>query len=644
MPPAAYAQHDIDEMIVTGTIRDQSVGEIAQSVTVVAADTLDRVRAVNLGETLESQLGMSASYFGSGASRPIIRGLAGARVRTMEDGIESMDVSTVSDDHAASIDPLVARQIEIFRGPTTLLYGSGAVGGVINTVTNRIPESAPEDGLEGAFELRGDTVSDERTGAFALDGGGGSFAWHADAASRETDDYEIPGFAVLGGDPTTQVEGLVPNSGLELTSYSLGGSWVSEDAFFGVAASGFDTLYGVPSDEAEPVSIDLEQTRLELKGGWADLSGGIEGVNLRFASNDYEHVELEGADIGTRFLNDAYEGRVELLHAPLGMWTGAFGVQFGEREFEAIGAEAFVPPVDTTTYGIFIVEELETEGWQLSLGARLESQEHVPSASTGLPTVDDTAQSFSVAAIRELGAGFSLVLNTAFAERLPVAEELYANGPHLASGAIEIGDPNLGGETSQHFDIGIRKSVDELTWAITAFMTNYDDFIFLRDTGVVDPIEDLPIFNFAQQDAEFTGIEAELFTPIAELGAGELDLRLFADLVDGELNTGENVPRIPPLRYGARLAYHSDRIIVGVDATTYDDQNDVAPFETRTEGYTLVSADFTWDLTAGDGTDLSLFVHGSNLLDEEARRHTSLVKDVAPLPGRNYAIGLRAMF
>jgi iron complex outermembrane receptor protein len=657
LPAVGRAQHETDEVVVTATMRDQTVGELAQSVTVVAAEELDRVRATNLGETLESQLGVSASYFGTGASRPIIRGLAGARVRTMEDGIESMDVSTVSDDHAASIDPLVARQIEIFRGPTTLLYGSGAVGGIVNTVTNRIPESAPEDGLEGAFELRGDTVADERTGALALDGGGEGFAWHFDAASRATDDYEIPGFAERlepGGvrDPDA-VEGVFDNSDIEVESYALGGSWLGEQGFFGIAASGFDTNYGVPHahDEALPgappepeehVRVDLDQTRVDLKGGWTDLGGGIEGVNIRLGVNDYEHVELEGGEVGTRFRNDAYESRLELLHAPLGMWSGAFGLQVSEREFEAIGDEAFVPPVDTTNVGLFIVEQLETPRWQLALGARVESQEHAP--SNGLPQVDDSAESFSIAALRELRSRFALALNVAWAERLPVAEELYADGPHLASSAIEVGDPTLGVETSQHFDVGIRRTGDGLTWAITAFVTDYDDFIYLSDTGVVDPIEGLPIFNFVQQDAEFFGLEAELFTPVAQVGSGELDLRLFVDFVDAELDSGENVPRIPPLRYGARLSYHSDRVIVGLEAAEYDDQSDVAPFEEPTEGYTLVSADLSWTLAAGDVLDLSLFVRGSNLLDEEARRHTSLVKDSAPLPGRNIAFGVRAAF
>lgn len=659
-PALVSAQHGLEEVVVTATPRNRSTLEIAQSVTVLHGEELDRSRATNLGETLEGQLGVSATYFGTGASRPIIRGLGGARVRTMEDGIESMDVSTVSSDHAVSVDPLVAEQIEIFRGPTTLLYGSGAVGGVINTVTSRIPEAAPEDGFEAALEVRGDTVANERTGAFALDGGGEELAWHVDGARRVTDDYEIPGFAEHGHEEGREDEraGILANSDLEMTSYAVGGTWLGDAGFFGLSVSGFDTQYGVPGhahahgeeegplpgepeEEREAVRIDLEQARVDLKGGWTGLPGAIETVNVRFGFNDYEHVELEGDEIGTRFTNDSYEGRLELVHAPVGGWSGEFGLQLGEREFSSIGEEAFVPPVDTTMYGVFLIEQLETDPWSLSLGARYETQEQVPA---GAVAVDGSAVSVAAAAVREFGDGYSLAVNLTSAERLPVAEELFAAGPHLASGAIEVGDPGLGTETSRHVDVGLRKTMGALTWSATAFATNYDDFIFLRDTGVVDPDEGLPVLAFAQQDAEFRGLEAELFTPIAGVGQGELDLRIFADYVRAELDNGAKVPRIPPLRYGARLAFHTDRIVVGLEATKYDEQDDVAPFEEPTEGYTLVSADFDWAIATNGETDLSFFVRGANLLDAEARRHTSLVKEIAPLPGRNFSMGVRAVF
>lgn len=638
----AQAPQPDDEVVVTGVPHDRAPGELAQSVTVVSGDALDRTRAASLGETLANQLGVTSSAFGAGASRPIVRGLAGARVQTLEDGISSMDAASLSDDHAVGIDPLSADQIEIFRGPTALLYGSGAVGGVINTVTTRVPQALPAQGFTGAAELRGDSVADARGAAVRLDGGRNALAWHFDAASRETDDYAVPGYASQEPAPGERF-GVLENSATESDSGAFGASWIGERSFFGAGVSSYATLYGIPGDEEEPVRIDLDQTRLDLKGGWMGLAGFIEGINLRAAFNDYEHIELEGEEVGTRFTNDAAEARVELLHRGSGRVSGAFGVQIGEREFAAIGEEAFVPPVDARTLGVFVVEDLDLDAWQLSFGGRIERQKLTP--TNGAAARDDAATSVSFAGIRELASGKrSIAVNLAVAERLPVAEELYSAGPHLATGVMQIGSPTLGSETAQHVDIGLRGSSNDLSWGITAFATRYDDFIYLADTGDIHDDEGLPIFAYTQRDADFTGIEAEVFTPVASFGAGELDVRVFADYVRGKLDNGEWLPRMPPLRYGMRWQYHDERLLVGLEAVRHDRQNDVATYEEPTGGYTLVNADFRWRLTAATGTELEVFLNAHNLGDEEARKHTSFVKGVAPLPGRNYAFGIRSRF
>ncbi len=659
--PASYAQNheSLEEIIVTGVPRDRSAGELAQSITVVGGDELDRVRASTLGETLTNQLGVSSSYFGAGASRPIIRGLAGARVQMLEDGIDTMDAATVSDDHAVTVEPLAADQIEIFRGPTTLLYGSGAIGGVVNTVTTRVPTRAPENGFEGAAELRGDSVADARGAAVRLDGGASRFAWHFDAGRRDSDDYDIPGFAHADADPANldpdDVFGVVENSAAESESAAFGASWLGDNGFIGIGLNAFDTLYGIPGHhrdekplpgappaEEEAVRIDLEQRRVDLRGGWEGLDGAIEGVNVRIGLNDYEHVELEGDAVGTRFTNDAAEVRVELLHRAAGKWSGAFGVHVGEREFAAIGEEAFVPPVDGKTFGVFVVEDVDLALWQLSLGGRLDSVEHRP--SNGLPVFDEQATSFSFGSVRPFADDYAFVATLALSERLPVAEELYSDGPHLATGVTQIGDPFLREERARHLDVGIRGQAQPVNWSVTTFYTRYDEFIYLADTGAVDPLDDLPIFVYTQDDADFRGVEAEVFLPLLERGPSAVDLRLFADYVRGELATGEKLPRLPPLRYGARFEYHGDRLLAGFEATRYDDQDDVAPFETVTGGYTLLNADVRWRLSVGAGTELEVFANATNLGDELARKHTSFVKDIAPLPGRNYTIGLRSRF
>ncbi|HEX6997867.1 MAG TPA: TonB-dependent receptor [Gammaproteobacteria bacterium] len=647
------AQPLVEEIHVTGVPIRREAAEVAQSVTVLREETLDRIRGASLGETLAGQLGISSTYFGSGASRPIVRGLAGARVRTLQDGVDSLDLASLSVDHAVTIDPLIADQIEIFRGPTTLLYGSGAVGGVINTVTSRIPEAAPEEGFAGAAEVRADTAAEERSAAVRLDGGGARLAWHADGLRRVTSDYEIPGAGALHAGETPDEHardglGVLANSDLESEAAAAGASWLGERAFAGGAASGFRMEYGVPghghteadADEHEAnVRIAVEQRRLDLKAQWVGLGGFVEAVNVRSGFSDYEHVELEGGAAGARFTNDAHETRIELVHAARRRWRGALGLQLETRELAAVGEEAFVPPVDTRSYGVFVLEQLELERWQLSFGGRIEHRRHEP--SNGAPKVDGTAGNVAFAAIRELGGGLTLAFNTALAERLPAAEELYAAGPHLASRTVEIGDPALGEEAARHLDVSVRKTVGDLRLSVTAFVTEYDDFIFLRDTGAVDALEALPVFAYAQADADFVGMEAELAAPIAKVGAGELDLRLYADYVKGELDDGAPLPRMPPLRYGARLRYHDERLVAGVEAVRYDEQDRTAAFETATPGYTMVDADLAWRFRA---SRLELFVRATNLLDEEARKHTSLVKDFVPLPGRSYGVGLRGRF
>jgi iron complex outermembrane recepter protein len=639
--PRAHAQSvhgtsEPEEIVVLGTPRRQSADELAQSVTVLRGEALERAQSVNLGETLSAELGVNSSFFGAGASRPVVRGLAGSRVRTMEDGIDAMDVSTISVDHAVGIDPLAAEQIEIFRGPTTLLYGSGAVGGVINTITRRIPETVPDGRLNGAFELRGDSALGERTGAVRLDGGDSRVAWHVDGLRRDTDDYEIPGPAVAGSD---EHPGTLPNSDLTTTSGAAGASWIGDSSYFGASVSTFQTNYGSPIEE--DVRVDLDQTRIDLKGGWMGFSGAVEGVTFRFGHNDYEHAELEGGETGTIFQNQGSEARVDVLASPIGEWAGVFGVQLQERQFEAIGEESFVPPVDTTNVGLFTVQQRDLGAWNLALGGRIEDQRQEPTAD-GLSDMSDTATSLSAAATRNFEHSRAFVLNVAVAERLPVAEELFANGAHIASGTFEIGDPTLGEETSHHVDIGVRKTEGKQTWALTAFFTSFADFIYQQATGEDDAESGLPIFVFAQQGADFHGVEAEFSSVLAQMSRGELDLRIFGDYTIGKLDSGEHVPRMPPLRYGARIQFHNERLLTGLEATRYDEQTRIGAFETPTDGYTMVNADVGWAATKNHA--LHLFVRATNLLDDDARRSTSLVKDVAPLPGRGVAVGVRASF
>ncbi|MEO0423737.1 MAG: TonB-dependent receptor [Pseudomonadota bacterium] len=659
---AVLAQEDddedhrpIDEIEVVATLLDNTIDEIGQGVTVLEGDELERLRTNTIGEMLALTPGVTASDFGAGASRPVIRGLGGPRVRVQEDGISTLDVSTVSVDHAVALEPLLVERVEVLRGPATLAYGSGAVGGVVNTITTRLPTEIP-DGLEGRFRLGGNTVANEQSAALALRGGIGQIVLQVDASIRDQDDYDIPGVAITLEDfEEEQERGTVANSALESSAFGGGLSWIGERGYFGVNVSTFETTYGVPTIEEEEeeegeegeeeegeegISIDLEQTRIDFKAGIEPASGFLSKIELRGAYNDYDHVELEGEEIGTTFANEAFEARLDIAHQPIGDWVGSFGVQFATAEFSAIGAEAFVPPVDTTSVGVYLIEELDLDDWFFSIGGRFETQDQEPVAGG---SVDDTAFSVSASAIRTFAERHRIGLTLNRAQRLPSAEELFSDGPHLATSTFEIGDATLDVETSNHAELSWRYSGERVGFSATGYVTDFEDFIFLAET---DDIEDgLPVFLWTQADADFVGFEAEFSATLAEFSqGGDLDLSLFADVVSGELSGGGNLPRISPARVGGRLEYHDRRLTTGFDIAQIFDQDDVAEFETETDGYTMLNADISLVLAEDALVPVEVFVRASNLLDEDARRHTSFVKDLAPLPGRNYTIGLRGRF
>lgn len=651
----------LDKVIVSASPLNRSVLDVAQPVTVLADDELRKQIANNIGETLDDQLGVNSTYFGPGASRPVIRGLAGARVRVQEDGISAMDASSVSPDHAVGIEPILVDRIEIIRGPATLLYGSGAFGGVVNLVDNRIPEKLPAESLHGAFESRAESATGERALVARAEGALGRLAWHADAYRRETDNIEIPGFAesaalraeeaAEGGASEEETAGELENSDTETDGGALGFSWIADDAFLGISVSNYNTNYGVPGhhheeepapgmpvEEEPPVRIDLEQVRYDIKSEWGNPLPGLSRAKFRLGYNDYEHVELEGTETGTIFTNREFEGRLELVHNPWGTWDGAFGVQFGNRDFSAVGEEAFVPPVETRNAGLFIVEERPVGDWQLALGARYDRQRHSPENNLSR---SDSATSLSAGMVRKLADEYSFSVNLIRAQRMPSAEELYSNGPHLATQSFEMGNPDLDVETARNLDVTFRKYAGGMRVNLSLFRNKIADYIYQQNTGV--EMDGLPVFVYTQQDATFSGLEFETVFGLMDNGIGELDLRLFTDYVQGELDNGETLPRLPPRRYGVGLDFKQTHWTAGLSATEHADVNDVAAFERPTDGYTMLNADVSYRLFTA-ASEWFVFLRGTNLLDEEARKHTSFLKDLAPLPGRSFTLGLRGAF
>ncbi len=656
-------QHDhdaakrLDALVVTARPLGQMVDDVIAPVEVLAGERLDAVKSAGLGDTLARVPGVHSSAFAPGASRPVIRGLDGARVQVLNGGTAALDVSTVSGDHAVSIEPFLADQIEVLKGPASLLFGSGAIGGAVNVVDGRIHQTLPEQPFAGRVELRGNSVSDEFTGMARLDGAIGRFAWHIDYLNRDTDDFEIPGFALapqLRDADQPGARGTLENSAVETETGAFGLSWVGKRGFVGASISRFETLYGIPEgahgeqeadggdgeeeEEEGPVRIDLGQTRWDFKAGLFDPFAGHESAQVKVGINNYRHIELEGDEIGTRFDNDAWEARLELVHQAIAGWTGAYGIQFSQREFLAVGEEAFVPGNDSQDWGVFLLERKAFGPLGVELGARFDRVEVEPEAGADL---DFDLFSASLAFRYELDSDWHLSLGLDRAERAPSPEELLSDGPHVATQSFEIGDPDLGTETANRAELGLHLHRGPLEGKLAVYHSAFDDFIFLAET---DDIEDgLPVRLWTQADARFTGYEIELAAVLADNATGEWRLKTFADGVRGRLDAGEDLPRIPSRRIGAELDWRLDGWRARFGAIRYADQDRVAMFETPSEGYTLLNAHLSYHWDHGQ-TGWEVFLDGNNLADRTARAHTSFLRDIAPLPGRSLAFGIRSYF
>ena len=662
-PPQRDRQHDayhearaLEEVRVTATPLASDALEMTQSATVLSGEALERELTSSLGETLKSMPGLSSASFGANVGRPIIRGMDASRVGVMENNLSSNDASKVSQDHAVAIEPFLADQIEVLRGPATLLYGSDSIGGVVNVRSNRIPQEPPE-GFSGRVLIQGDSVADERYGAARVDGGSSSFSFHADGWYRDSDDYEIPGFAETDPEPGEEPPGRLANSALQNHGGALGGTWFGEVWQAGIAVSVYDSQYGIPGEghhheeegeheeeeheEEEPVfvSIDLESTRIDGEIQAMDPWRGVEKFKLLLNNSNYEHTEFEGAEVGTVFESDTIEGRVEVTHAPLGKWRGVVGLQFSDQDFSALGEEAFVPPSKTEGLGLFWLEEAEFESLRFEFGLRVED---IDTRSDDGRSASHSPFSASAGAIWHLDDETHLAFNLAHAQRAPGDEELYAFGPHVATQVFEIGDPALEIETSKSFEASYKKHAGRVSVSLTAYYNDFDDFIYLIDTG--EEADELPVRMWTQQGAEFTGGELELRLDIGHFGSGHWEAWAFADAVRAELDDGSKVPRIPPHRFGAGLDWHQAQWSASLEWIHAAEQDQLAEYETPTAGYDDVAFDISYSLPAGGDAEWELFLRGRNILNEEIRNHSSFLKDQASQAGRNFIVGLKVSF
>ncbi|MFT4940157.1 MAG: iron complex outermembrane receptor protein [Paraglaciecola sp.] len=695
--------NEIEKLIITASPMARSILESATPVSILSGEELDQNQAATLGETLKNVPGVHSTYFGPVSSSPIIRGLDGPRIKVVQNGLDSSDASRVGPDHIATVEASTATQIEVLRGPATLLYGSGAIGGVVNIVDKRLPRERQEE-LSGEMAILHDSVSSEDTISGELNGGQGNFAWHADGYSRKTENYKIPGPAEIG---EQQDSGELDNSAIDAQGYTLGAGWIGDDINVAVSYGRLESDYGIPGhsheeehgedvdhEEEEAVFARLKQDRYQGIIDWKNLQGLFTEVHWHSAYTDYEHSEIEDGEVGTTFGNTSLESRLWTKHKALNGWEGVIGLHYTDTDFSALGEEAFTPATKSDTLALFVLEEKRVGDILWQLGARVENIEHKPDNNffveqhESTPELDEqeisfdyqsyTTTSMSAGLVWTLDKSRSLAVNFARSERAPSAAEIFSNGLHISTSTFELGagfdietngedfevvkaDRKTQKEVSNNLDLTFRLQGENVSGSVSLFYNQIDDYLYQQETGLFtseehtedDHVEDagefhedeegLPIFIFRQRDATLYGFEVEFDWHINS----KMRLDTFADFTRAKLdNTGqsnENAPRIPPLRMGAELHWENDNWHAEFGATYYATQDNFARFETQTDGYTLVSAAANYYISLPDA-DLTLYLKGNNLSDQEARVHSSFLKDDAPLPGRSIVLGARLNF
>ena len=630
---------------------------------VMDQQTLTQKNAATLGETLNNQPGVHSDTFGGGASRPVIRGQSGPRVGVLNDGSAVLDASSISPDHTVTVDPMLARQIEVLRGPSTLLYGSGASGGVVNVLDSRIPTERPREEVEGFVGARANTVADANATAAGITfSATDHLVFRVEGSRRDADDYEVDGFDRL----------TVPGTFAESDNSSIGASWIGDQGFFGMAYSYRRDNYGLPGhnhefeecgvsrgrldcpdeehdhEHGEEVTpfVDLASRRVDARGEYRNPMDGITAIRFRGNHTEYRHHEIEEGEIGTTFRNRGGDARLEVEHAPIGNWRGVVGMQYTDFDFSSLGGEAFVPKTESRSMALFAVEEYRlNDQWRFELGARQEHQRLRPEDRPGeaLPDLKQDSTSLSAAANWAFVPGYELVLSVGHSERAPSAQELYAEGVHLATNTYECGlfsacgggQRDLDDEISLNANLNLRKTQGDWLFDLGVFENRINNYLYAR---TLDQIEDFRLIKYSQRDATFTGAEAS----VSYYGIDPIGITVFGDMVRATFDDGGYLPRIPAKRLGTRLNTYVGHFDAELEYYRSFAQDQIAGFEDRTAAYDMANVTVSYRLR-GDQR-YTFYVRGNNLLGEEVFNHSSFLASTVPEPGRNLTVGTRIEF
>lgn len=663
-PTAETQDHNqpTQEIVVTGS-RARNAADVLGGTAVLATEELQRELRSTIGETLARQPGVSSTAFGPNASRPVLRGFVGARAPLLIDGIGSIDVSNTSADHAAIINPLTADRIEVLRGPTALLFGPSAIGGVVNVIDSRIPRRMPDEAVHFDGIANYGTSSKERS----LSGTGDvpltdKIVVHADGSFTQTGDQRTGGYvlapnlraqALASGDSDIAalagLKGKVPNTAAKTWDVAGGAAIVDARGNLGFSVSHYDSLYGVPvrysldpAVEAETVRLHAKQTRLDIRGEVVTKALGVHAIRVRLAAADYKHSEIDDTGaVGTTFYSQGEEGRLEFVQESHGQWEGVSGAQFSSRNMRIVGDEKFLPRNMASQFGLFTLQSFDFGALKAEAALRYEHNHLTAQADSdiGNPAYDRAFDSVSgsLGASYEIADRLRLGVNVSRSARAPTPEELFANGPHAGTQAYEVGNPDFTTEKAWGVEATLKGSGDGWSLGVAAYANRFSNYIYDAPTGATQ--DDLPIFQYYQADARYYGIEAEGSARLGTVKNFTINADVLGDYVHANVIGAGPAPRIPPLRLLGGLEAQSDKLDLRVEAEHSFAQRRLAAFETSTKSHTLVNASIAWKPWGPDGTSLSL--SANNIFDVEARRHSSVLKDYAPLPGRDIRVTAR---
>lgn len=690
LPAAAQSPERVTapEVVIRGTVAPAPVRE-AKPVDTLGDEELRRSMATTLGETVSQMPGTHNASFGPAVGIPVIRGMTGSRVRIAIDGIGTHDASSLSPDHAVTVEPMLAEEVRVMRGPETVRYGSGAIGGAVEISDGRIQTRRLRKPVEAQVQSRYGTNGHERASAAKIRGGAGPLILHVDAFHRERGNLGIPGIAIdeaavlqqFGTATGRNTNEFVASTDMRNHGAGVGLSYVGERLNLGFSLGSMENNYGVPPGahsndttvlldpsliEGQNVRIDMQQTRADLKG---ELKVGLpllKSLRLRAGDVNYRHDEVDNSRPVTVFRTKAREYRLEGDHSFRADHQGTLGLHYIDREVSALGQEAFLPRAVATTQAAFLSEKYEARHWALEGAVRAENQEILPDPIVrGLntfvfPRTQYRPTTWSVAVSAKFGPKSRLTATLSQPERAPDVQELYSLGPHLATRTYNIGNRNLGVESMQRMDLGFTHEWRTGLLRLNAFRYEADGFIYLRSRGTfydldrrriisacVRPERCLPVLQYSQQDAVFNGYEAEWLMRFGDSPFGAMEVTLFTDAVRGRFQDAGagDVPRLPPRRTGFELAHFAEAGWVSRLRWTYASaQKNPGVNETGTAGYHLVNLSIDRTLEPMGGVEWTVFLNARNLLDEEIRNSVSFLRNFAPEAGRRIEVGLKATF